>query len=75
MYSWRFLDFFSWPQGPQKRENSQKFPIFDVLMQFVNFSMDLVDKMLKTFNKSQIRCPIGFYEEIIADNWIKNVSN
>ena len=22
--------------------------------------------MLQTFNKSQIRCPIGFYEEIIA---------
>ena len=49
---------------PKKNKNV---PIFNVFMRFLsNFRWTSLIKMLKTLNVARTRCPVGFFQELIA---------
>ena len=52
--------------APNLTKKTQNFPIFKNFMQLSKFRQTSRIEMLKTVNKEQVCCPVGFSEELIS---------
>ena len=61
--------------APNLTKKPQNFPIFKNFMQLSKFRQTSRIEMLKTVNKEQVCCPVGFSEELISVFKLKKNSN